>query len=387
MWITLSRFALLSATSESRLRSYDGSVSVTGGRLVRLEGWRFFQADAVSGESSWKLEIKRVPFENQPDKPNKVAGNSGPTLNVVPAGVVVTADASSSSIEFRTAQGTFSVPVREVVWGKHLAYLDGDAVVERVPTAFRVSPDNAEQHDYPSLAVTRQGEAWTAWQAYQDRGDHVYARAGSGDPMRLTAEKADIYRTAVGEDARGHIHVAWSERNGEEWQIHERVWDGRAWGARRQITRGTSPNIFHRMVSAGAGPLRMVWVGHENGESWLYMAAFDGAAWSAPATHRRAERVESRRRRRPPRQPLRRLGQLPGGQLRYLPAAHPGLRRAGQDGAGHRVRRGSRRTLRSPSTAKTAYGSPGTNPAPTGARTGATTTRTAARCSMPTVPL
>ena len=313
-------------------KTYDGSVSVTGGRLVRLEGWRFFQADAVSGESSWKLEIKRVPFENQPDKPNKVAGNSGPTLNVVPAGVVVTADASSSSIEFRTAQGTFSVPVREVVWGKHLAYLDGDAVVERVPTAFRVSPDNAEQHDYPSLAVTRQrrGVDRVAGVSGPRRPCLRAGRLGRR-PCGSRRRRRDIYRTAVGEDARGHIHVAWSERNGEDWQIHERVWDGRAWGARRQITRGTSPNIFHRMVSAGAGPLRMVWVGHENGESWLYMAAFDGAAWSAPQRIGGPERVESRRRRGPPGQPLRRVGQLPDGQLRHLPAAHPGRRRAGQD--------------------------------------------------------
>src|SRR5690349_11132947 len=64
-------------------KPYDGSVAVTGGRVRKLELWHGMQQDSA-GADSWKLSVRRIPFENQPDRPNPVAGASGPTLNVVP---------------------------------------------------------------------------------------------------------------------------------------------------------------------------------------------------------------------------------------------------------------------------------------------------------------
>jgi hypothetical protein len=262
-------------------KSYDGSLSVSGGKPVKVEPWRFFQQDTMTGEASWKLDIKRVVFENQPDKPNPVANGSAPSLNLVPAGVVVTVPSSSPPVAFRTRQGNFSVPVNSLRYGKALTFLEGDVQVERVPTAFRGSPETTEQQDYPSLLVTREGAVWTAWQAYQDRGDHVYALLAGGAPTRLTEDKGDVYGTAAGEDAQGKIHVVWSERRGVDWNLYERVYDGSRWGERRQITTTHSPNIFHKLVSS-ADALRLVWVGYEGGQSYLYLAAWRGGDWSEP---------------------------------------------------------------------------------------------------------
>ena len=261
-------------------KSYDGSVAVSGGQLRGLELWRGLQQDSASG-ASWKLQVRRLPFENQPDRPNPIGGGTPGIQNVVPAGLFVTVDSGASQLSFKTAQGAFSVPMRDVVYGRVLHYLDGDVLVERVPAPVQIS-ESAEQHDYPSLCVTRSGSVWTAWQAYQDNGDHVYARTMGGAAMRLTDQKGDIYRTSVGEDAAGHIHVAWSERQGENWDLWERIWDGSNWSARRQLTNANGPNFYHKLVTAPNGALRMVWVGHENGESYLYLAAFENNAWSAP---------------------------------------------------------------------------------------------------------
>ena len=262
-------------------RKYDGSLTVGNGKLLKVEPWRFFQQDQVNADGTWKLDIKRVVFENQPDKSNPVT-NGAAALNLVPAGLFVTVDRGASFVEFRTAQGTFTVPVISLVFGRVQTFLDGDVQVERVPSAFKTSPANREEHDYPSLAVTRAGALWTAWQAYEDRGDQVYARAGSAAPVRVSERKGDVYRTAVAEDGAGAIHVAWSERRGDDWHIVERVWDGSAWSATRQITSGASPNIFHKLVPAAAGPMRLVWVGHEAGKSYLYAAAYENGKWSAP---------------------------------------------------------------------------------------------------------
>jgi hypothetical protein len=102
-----------------------------------------------------------------------------------------------------------------------------------------------------------------------------------GKPIEVTEGKADVYRTSVAEDGAGKIHVVWSERRGEDWQLWERVLDGTSLGARRQITSGHSPNVFHKLVASKDGKLHLVWVGFEDGVSYLYSASSDGERWSA----------------------------------------------------------------------------------------------------------
>jgi hypothetical protein len=274
-------FRVVFGNQRTAPKDYSGSVSVTGGALRNLEGWRFFQNDAITGSNSWKLQIRRAVFENQPDAPQPMANGGPAPQNIVPAGLIVTVDASAASAQFHTAQGDFVAPVRDLAYGRVLGFLDNDVQVERVPTPDRVSPQSAEEHDYPSITVTRSGEAWTAWQAYQDRGDQVYARRLGGDVTRLTTEKGDIFRTSVAEDPDGRIHVAWSERRGADWNVYERVFDGRSWSARAQITRANTPNVFHKLI-AGPRALSLVWVGHENGESYLYLASYSAGRWSEP---------------------------------------------------------------------------------------------------------
>ena len=102
--------------------------------------------------------------------------------------------------------------------------------------------------------MTRAGEVWTAWQAYQDRGDHVYVRRGASAPERITTTPGDVYRTSIAEDPEGRIHVAWSERHGTDWNLFERVFDGRNWSGVTQLTHANVPNIF-----PSSPPVRTRW--------------------------------------------------------------------------------------------------------------------------------
>ena len=271
-------FRVVFGYQRTAAKNYDGSIDATGGALRSIEPWRFLQNDAVTGPNSWKLQIRRTIFENQPDLPLSMAGGPAPQ-NLVPAGLIVTLDSAAVSAQFRTAQGDFTVPIRDLAYGHVLSFLDHDVEVERVPTAERVSPETAEEHDYPSIAVTRGGQVWTAWQAYQDRGDHVYARAIGGQPVRLNTEKGDVFRTSAAEDANGRIHVAWSERRGDQWNLYERVFDGSNWSGAVQITKGNAPNVFHKLI-AGPRALSLIWIGHENGESYLFVSSYTPGGWS-----------------------------------------------------------------------------------------------------------
>ena len=278
-------------------KDYSGSITASGGAIRNLEGWRFTSpagpganqqkaarlADAFTGPNAWKLRIKYANFENQPDQPIRIPNGGGPaSRNLVPAGVFVTVDASANSVAVTTAQGNFSVALRDLQYGNLLRFLGGDVLVQRPPAAVRLSPKNQEEHDFPSIAVTPDGVVWTAWQAYEDRGDNVYARrATDAQPMKLNDAKGDIYGTSIAADSKGGIHVVWSERHDIDWNLYERVYSGNAWSARREITASaTGPNMFHKLVQAsGTGPLRLIWVGYEGGESYLYLASWNGAGW------------------------------------------------------------------------------------------------------------
>ena len=118
---------------------------------------------------------------------------------------------STATARVHTAQGDFMFALRDLDYGHSLSFRDGDVVVQRTPTPQQISPvpqgATPEEHDYPSLCVTRKGVVWIAWQAYQNLGDQVYVRystpAGWSQPVRLTEEKGDVFHTAVGEDSAG----------------------------------------------------------------------------------------------------------------------------------------------------------------------------------------
>jgi len=269
---------------------YSGSVSLSAGKVVGLWPWRFFGQDALDGNRGWKLQIKRIAFENQPDMPRQM-GVAGPTLNLVPAGVVVTVEAPpGATVRIETAQGNFDFRLQELAYDHALSFRDGDVVVERAPTPERISPaaqgPASQEHDYPSVTVTRKGVVWLSWQAYQDLGDHVYARystsSGWSEPFRLTDQKGDVFGTQTGEDAHGQIWVVWSERSNEDWDLCARTFDGQKWTARRKLTSARHPNFFHRLVTDPAGTLHLIWIAYQDGQSHVMWSKLDkdSANWS-----------------------------------------------------------------------------------------------------------
>ena len=268
-------------------RVYDGSLTLSQGKVARLLPFRFFREDAVAGTASWKLTTKRVPFENRNGRPSTVAGG-GPVQNIVPAGITAVLDAPQSArVTVQTAQGNFEFSLGELNFGQIRTFLDGDATVERVPTIVKMNgAATGEQHDYPFLFETRAGEQWFAWQAYRDRGDHIYVRRrtarGWSEPDRITEDKGDLLRVVLGEDSAGRVHAIWSERNGEDWHLFERIFQGGSWSRKTALTSAPGTNIYHRIASDRRGNLHLLWVAHRAGKSYLSYSRFAGQAWSEP---------------------------------------------------------------------------------------------------------
>ena len=286
---TLS-FRIIFGERQERLEDYSGSLTLNQGKVVNVMPWRLFKEDGVSPDGTWKVHVKRMEFENQPKDPHPL-DTSEDIVNFVPAGVTVTVEAPPTAIvQVRTAQGDLRFALRDLTGGRALSFRDGDVVVERTPTPQQISPvpqgANPEEHDYPSLCVTRQGVVWVAWQAYQNLGDQVYVRystpEGWSEPVRLTERNGDVFHTAVGEDSGGRIWVVWSERTGEDWDLYARTFDGQKWTARQKLTAADHPNIFHRLVADPSGRLHLVWIGYRDGQSHVLLSTLRGNSWSKP---------------------------------------------------------------------------------------------------------
>ena len=107
--------------------------------------------------------------------------------------------------------------------------------------------------------------------------------SGWSEPVRLTEEKGDVFHTAVAEDSEGRIWVVWSERTDEDWDLYARTFDGQKWTPRQKLTRGSHPNIFHRLVADPTGALHLVWIGYQDGQSHVLLSTLRGSEWSKPA--------------------------------------------------------------------------------------------------------
>lgn len=263
-------------------RDYSGSLTVSPGRVIAIQPWRLFPQDAING-TQWKLRTRYVNFENQPQQPPRVLNAPSGVQNIVPEGITALVEApSGASATLKTAAGTFTFAIDDLRLGRMLSFNDGDVTVQRTVPSQQISETAAEWHDYPSVARTRSGQTWVVWQAYRDRADRVYARR-VGDPRVYTlAEKADVFGTALAEDVAGRLWAVWSERAGQEWHLWTRTWDGKQWTARRRLTSGAAPNMFHRIVRARDGGLHLVWIGYRDGQSRVFRSQLRGGQWSAP---------------------------------------------------------------------------------------------------------
>jgi len=275
---------------QDREIDYSGSLTLTEGRVVELIPWRFFGDDQIQGSNAWKLTTRRANMENQPDQPRPLS-TAGQNQNIVPKAIAAVIDApGTAGVTVQTRRGTWQFRIGELAGGRTLIFEDGDVTVQAVPAPGRISPavgaTAPPDHDYPSLAIARDGSAWAAWQVYENGGDRVLAAHSTAEgwsaPEPLTAAGQDVFHTAIAEDARGRVWVVWSQRDGEAWDLVARIHDGRAWSAPRKLTSANPPNFFHKLARDRAGNLHLVWVGHQNGQSHVFWSKLTGDSWGAP---------------------------------------------------------------------------------------------------------
>ena len=207
-------------------------------------------------------------------------------------GVVVFLDSANdnAAVQVKTAQGDFSVSLRDIPWGAFKAELDGHVIVDRVPGYQQITNSPAEQ-DYPSAAVARDGSVWIAYIEFRHSPDYVKVRL----PLQQAPANFDRYSEKPGGDqvfARKYSNGAWgplipvSEPGGDMWRPSiaidgsDRPWV--FWSANQSTTGIANYDVYARVIQNGA-PGKTVQLTTEAGSDVNPAATTDsnGRVWVA----------------------------------------------------------------------------------------------------------
>lgn len=262
---------------------WDGSVSVSSGELVQLRDWHPRPENEIVAPDGWKLSThKGVNYRvaNYLHPPN-----TGVQEYYWTPGVVVDVrGADGARVRIETAQGSFEFRSREVPLGEPRQFLDGSAVVERVPPAEKLTGDEYED-DFVAILGGNSGEVWVAWVAYKDGANHILARRYDGetwgDVQRISDGPSDAYLVKLGRDKTGAPWFVWSNQVDGNFDLYGRSLKSGSLTPVLRLTETPGPDAFHNLASDSAGNLWLVWQSFRAGANDIYARRYDGESWSA----------------------------------------------------------------------------------------------------------
>ena len=267
---------------------WDGSIDVSAGEVVSIEGWQFSQDDSVTGANSWRLTNRRDEVAGFARiNYTEMSPAARPPLMHFPGGVFVTIKhAGGAQASVRTAQGSFAFALPDVGI-QPSEFIGGKATVAWTPSVQKLTTDEFEDDE---AAITRlaDGSIAAAWVAYKDRADRVMLRTrrSGGEwpaPEEVTPQPGDLFRCSLAADGQGGLWVFWSQREGTSWSIWGRRKHNGSWQSAVKVSGGGT-NTFHRAAASKDGHVFVTWQSFQGepgqARSDIYLRGFANGKWS-----------------------------------------------------------------------------------------------------------
>ena len=236
-------FRITLGATDSEPARWDGSIDVSGGKLMSLSGWRFYKDDAIGADGkSWKCATRRRATHEPKNwwvgakhiPPADLAAPA-PQGAMIPNGVIAVCDARpTTEIRVSTASGNFSFSPDSAPLGKPASFLGGRAVVERVIAPWNLTASDGLEDDNPAVVIDADGRAWAAWIGYAKGQDQVYAAPFGQKPMPV-GKPGVFFRTALARHSERDLWLVACAREGETWNLVGSRWDGRGRSEERRV--------------------------------------------------------------------------------------------------------------------------------------------------------
>jgi hypothetical protein len=186
-------FRITLGLQDRRSTDWGGRVTVQGGEVVSLSGWRFTREDAVHGKDSWDCRTRLYPFPGTtfPLEPPQGKPPAPVPAALWPLGIDLVVQGERPEIAVRLPQGEVKFRAADVRLGEPQTFLDDEVRVEWLPDTIVVRPPapatarDAVEDDYPAFWVHyRSRKHYLAWVAYHRAADRVLLAERDGPAAR-----------------------------------------------------------------------------------------------------------------------------------------------------------------------------------------------------------
>ena len=299
-------FRVLFGVGDAEPMTWDGSVELSGGKIVSIKGWRFTGNDTTDYKSNWQAATRR----GQPQTARaRERGIPGPVLE---NGVILGAALADPNARFdlKTKQGAFSFTAGEVGFGQSKTVLNGRVTIDRVPSTLQLTTSD-EEDDYPALAQDGD-DVWVAYVHFvhgdraqaaespfkqEPKSFDFLARPVGGDQVKLLRYSKskknwepsapvsdpgqDIMRAAVAVDGRKRVWVVWSANQKGNFDLYARYLEGGRWSAEMRVTSDAGTDLNPVAVTDAGGRVWIAWQAFRRGNLEVLAAAQNGDGFGA----------------------------------------------------------------------------------------------------------
>lgn len=305
---------ILLGAGDSEPTVWDGSLTVSSGKVMELTGWRFEQTDRIMKGGAWKCSTRNEAVKgrtNNPKKMGKANRLRGPMADNGIVARLMEVD-GASEVSITTEQGAFSFKLADLAYGVRKEMLDGRVIVQRTASGRRLSTERTDD-DFPAMAVDAKNRVFVTWQSFTpgiDRderakrwetapedfaflakpvgGDQLFvtSREGGkwGDAIAVTETRRDIYKSAVASDGDGGAWVVWSERVEGNFEIFARHLSGGKLGQVEKISANEGNDLSPVAAADAKGRVWVSWMAAKNGYFHIAARVLVGGKWGEVQT-------------------------------------------------------------------------------------------------------
>lgn len=289
--------------------TWDGTVTVSSGRVARISGWRFEQQDKADGVKGWKAATRPITQQR------RNSGKGKRNAPIAENGVIValTDVADDTVVKVSTGPGDFEFALSEVPHGKFIERLEGGVEIERTAATLPLA-NTPEDDDFPAAAVGPDGAIHVAYVSFTpglDRdvrartsyteepkdfsflakpagGDRVWLRSFKNgqwsEPLPVTPGGEDVFKCAVTVGGDGRVWVAWGARIEGRFDVYARSMKDGQFDERMRVSQGGHNDHTPVAATDGKGRVWIAWQGASDGVFRIFLRRqTNGGGWTGPS--------------------------------------------------------------------------------------------------------